>query len=226
MALGPAGFFMNRTHQCMGAGSGLANGFGQLWRFGFDQPVIAVCGDSTFYHSIMPALVNGVHNRANFVLVIFDNGATAMTGFQPHPGTELTAMGEPAQQISMEAICQAIGARVEICDPFDLKATTATLLDLLEQEQGARVAIMRRPCELVRSKKEKPPYKVKIDPEKCLGDDCGCNRLCSRVFRCPALVWDPVAGKTRIDEVICSGCGVCVDICPEGAISKEEVVLA
>jgi indolepyruvate ferredoxin oxidoreductase alpha subunit len=63
MALGPAGFFMNRTHQCMGAGSGLANGFGQLWRFGFDQPVIAVSGDSTFYHSIMPALVNGVHNR-------------------------------------------------------------------------------------------------------------------------------------------------------------------
>jgi len=92
MGLGPAGFFMNRTQHSMGSGAGLATGFGQLWRFGFDQPVIAVAGDSTFFHAVVPALVNGVHNKANFVLVILDNGATAMTGFQPHPGTELTAM--------------------------------------------------------------------------------------------------------------------------------------
>ena len=225
MALGPAGFFQNRTHQCMGAGTGLANGFGQLWRFGFDQPVIAVAGDSTFYHSIVPALINGVHNKANFVLVIFDNSATAMTGFQPHPGTELTAMGEPAVPISMENICKAIGARVEVCDPFDLKKTTDTLLDLLEQKSGTRVAIMRRPCELVRGKKEKHPYKMKILQDKCLGEDCGCNRLCTRIFRCPALVWDPGIGKTRIDEVICNECGVCADICPEEAIIKEAVLV-
>jgi len=223
MALGPAGFFMNRTHQCMGAGAGLANGFGQLHRFGFNQPVVSVVGDSTFYHSIIPALVNGVHNHSDFTLVILDNGATAMTGFQPHPGTELTAMGEPAAQISMENICRAIGARVEICDPFDLKNTTRTMLDLIEQKEGARVAIMRRTCELVRQKKEGKPYKMKIDPDKCLGEDCGCNRLCTRVFRCPGLIWDPVLGKTRIDEVICNECGVCADICPEGAITKEAV---
>jgi indolepyruvate ferredoxin oxidoreductase, alpha subunit len=223
MALGPAGFFQNRTHQCMGAGAGLANGFGQLHRFGFDQPVISVVGDSTFYHSIIPGLVNGVHNHSDFILVILDNGATAMTGFQPHPGTELTAMGEPAQEISMENICRAIGARVEVCDPFDLKNTTETMLDLLEQQKGARVAIMRRSCELVRQKKGKKPYKMRLDPEKCLGEDCGCNRLCTRIFRCPGLIWDPVAGKSRIDEVICNECGVCADICPEGAITKEAV---
>jgi len=223
MALGPAGFFQTRTHQCMGAGAGLANGFGQLHRFGFDQPVVSVVGDSTFYHSIIPALVNGVHNHSDFTLVILDNGATAMTGFQPHPGTELTAMGEPAAQISMENICRAIGARVEICDPFDLKNTTRTMLDLIEQKEGAKVAIMRRTCELVRQKKEEKPYKMKIDPDKCLGEDCGCNRLCTRVFRCPGLIWDPVLGKTRIDEVICNECGVCADICPEGAITREAV---
>jgi len=223
MALGPAGFFMNRAQHSMGSGTGLASGFGQLWRFGFDQPIISVSGDSTFFHAVMPALVNGVHNKANFVLVILDNSATAMTGFQPHPGTELTAMGEPAQQISIENICRAIGAKVDICDPFDLKSTTQTLLDLLEEKQGARVVIMRRTCELVRGKKEKHPYKMKIDPAKCLGEDCGCNRLCSRVFCCPALLWDPVEGKTRIDEVICNECGVCADVCPEGAIIREEV---
>ncbi len=64
---------------------------------------------------------------------------------------------------------------------------------------------------------------MKIDPDKCLGEDCGCNRLCTRVFRCPGLIWDPVAGKTKIDEVICNECGVCADICPEGAIIKEAV---
>jgi len=221
MGVGPAGFYQNRTHQCMGAGSGMANGFGQLWRFGFDQPVIAVSGDSTFYHAVVPALINGVHNKSNFVLVVFDNSATAMTGFQPHPGTEFTAMGEPAQDISMENICRAIGARVEVCDPFNLKGTTATLLDLLEQKEGARVAIMRRTCELVRGKREKRPYKMRIDPDKCLGDDCGCNRLCNRVFRCPGLVWDEKAGKTKIDEVVCNECGVCADVCPEGAIIRE-----
>jgi indolepyruvate ferredoxin oxidoreductase alpha subunit len=146
-----------------------------------------------------------------------------MTGFQPHPGTELTAMGEPAVQISMENICRAIGARVEICDPFDLKSTTRTMLDLIEQEKGARVAIMRRTCELVRQKKDKKPYKMQINPDKCLGEDCGCNRLCTKVFRCPGLIWDASIGKTRIDEVICNACGVCADICPEGAIIKEAV---
>jgi indolepyruvate ferredoxin oxidoreductase alpha subunit len=225
MGLGPAGFYMNRTQHSMGGGTGLASGFGQLWRFGMDQPVIAVSGDSTFFHGAMPALVNGVHHKSNFVMVILDNSATSMTGFQPHPGTELTAMGEEAQKVSIEDVCRAIGARVEICDPFDLKGTTETLLDLLEEKQGARVAIMRHTCELVRGKREQHPYKMKLDPEKCLGEDCGCNRLCNRVFLCPGLVWDPVAGKTRIDEVICNECGVCADICPEGAITKEAVLL-
>jgi indolepyruvate ferredoxin oxidoreductase alpha subunit len=223
MAVGPAGFFMNRTHQCMGAGAGLANGFGQLGRFGFNQPVISVVGDSTFFHSIVPAVINGVHNKSNFILVVLDNSATAMTGFQPHPGTSETAMNEPGPKVSIEDICRAIGARVVICDPFDLKGTTAALLDLLEQNDGIRVAVMRRTCELVRGKKEKRPYKVTVDSRLCLGESCGCNRLCNRVFMCPGLVWDAKAGKTVIDEVICNGCGVCADICPEGAIVREEV---
>jgi len=224
MGLGPAGFFQNRTQHSMGGGAGVATGFGQLWRFGFDQPVMAVCGDSTFFHSVMPALVNGVHNKSNFILVVLDNGATAMTGFQPHPGSELTAIGEEAEQISIEKVCSAIGARVEICDPFNLKATTATLLNLLEDKDGVRVAIMRRTCELVRGKREEKPYKMTVIAEKCLGEECGCNRICNRVFRCPALVWDAKAGKNHIDEVLCSGCGVCADICPRGAIVKEAIV--
>jgi indolepyruvate ferredoxin oxidoreductase alpha subunit len=221
MALGPAGFFQVRTMHCMGGGAGVANGLGKLGQFGFNQPVLAVVGDSTFYHATIPALINGIYNQSDFILVILDNSATAMTGFQPHPGTGMTAMGEPTKVVSMEALCRSLGARVKVCDPFDLKHTTTTLLDMMAEGGGAKVAIMRRQCELVRGKKEKPPYKVQVDTEKCIGEACGCDRLCTRVFLCPALIWDKKAGKSKIDEVICTGCGVCTDICPQGAIIKE-----
>ncbi len=221
MALGPTGFFQARTMHCMGAGAGVANGLGKLGQFGFNQPVLAVVGDSTFFHATIPALINGIYNQSDFILLILDNNATAMTGFQPHPGTGMTAMGEPAKVVSMEALCRSLGARVEICDPFDLKNTTATLLEMMAEGGGVKVAIMRRECELVRGKKEKPPYKVHVDPDKCIGEACGCARLCTRVFLCPGLVWDKKVGKSKIDEVICTGCGVCTDICPQGAIIKE-----
>ncbi|MBM4447183.1 MAG: indolepyruvate ferredoxin oxidoreductase [Chloroflexi bacterium] len=221
MALGPAGFFQVRTMHCMGGGTGVANGLGKLGRFGFNQPVLAVVGDSTFYHATIPALINGIYNQSDFILVILDNSATAMTGFQPHPGTGITAMGEPTKVVSMEALCRSLGTRVEVCDPFDLRGTTATLLELMAEGGGVKVAIMRRQCELVRAKKEKPPYKVYIDPEKCIGESCGCDRLCTRVFLCPGLTWDKKAGKSKADEVICTGCGVCADVCPQGAIIRE-----
>jgi indolepyruvate ferredoxin oxidoreductase alpha subunit len=221
LALGPAGFFQVRTMHCMGGGAGVANGLGKLGQFGFDQPVIAVVGDSTFYHATIPALINGIYNQSKFILVILDNSATAMTGFQPHPGTGMTAMGEPTKVVSMEALCRSLGAHVEVCDPFDLKSTTETLLRMMAEDGSAKVAIMRRQCELVRAKKEKTPYKVHVDIEKCIGEDCGCDRLCTRIFLCPGLVWDKKTGKSRIDEVICSGCGVCADICPQGAIIRE-----
>jgi len=223
MGFAAGGFFQERVMHCMGSGIGVANGLGNLKQFGFDQPVIAVAGDSTFYHACIPALVNGVWNRANFIFLILDNSATAMTGFQPHPGVGVNAMGEQAPVVDMEALCRSLGAKVEVCDPFDLKNTTETLLRLMaDEEPGAKVVIMRRICELVRGRKEKrTPYKMHIDPNKCAGDSCGCNRLCIRLFGCPGLIWDKEAGKAKIDEALCTGCGLCTDICPQGAITKE-----
>lgn len=219
-----SGFFQIRTGHCMGAGIGVANGLGRLEQFGFNQPVLAACGDSTFYHAAIPALINGAWNKSNFILIVLDNNGTAMTGFQAHPGTGMTAMGEPAKAVSIEALCRAIGTRVEICDPFDLKNTTATLLDLINDEEGgARVLIMQRECELIRARREIPPYKVYVDSNKCIGEACGCDRYCNMAFTCQALLWDEEAGKAEIDEVICSGCGLCADICPKGAIVREKV---
>jgi indolepyruvate ferredoxin oxidoreductase alpha subunit len=74
---------------------------------------------------------------------------------------------------------------------------------------------------LVRAREEKAAYKVRVDSEKCRGESCGCARLCTRVFQCPGLVWDSESQTAKIDEVICSGCGVCADICPASAIVRE-----
>ena len=221
MGLIHAGFFQVRTVHWMGSGAGVANGLGKLGQFGFTQPVLAVVGDSTFFHATIPALINGIYNQSNFIIVVLDNSATAMTGFQPHPGIGTTAMGNPTQVVSIEALCRAVGAHVEICDPFDIKGSTSTLQKMIAEGGGAKVAIMRRQCELVRGKKEKPPYKVQVISEKSFREACGCNRLCTRVFLCPGLIWDKMTSKSKIDEVICNGCGVCTDICPQGAIVKE-----
>jgi len=224
MGAGPAGFSVAKTGYAMGGGAGVATGFGKLGQFGFDQPVIAACGDSTFYHAAIPAVINGIYNHSNFVLVVFDNSATAMTGFQPHPGTGRTAMGEPAEVVRIEAICRSMGIQVEVCDPFDLRNTTAVLLDMMAMDSGVRVVIMKRECELIRARRQTPPYKVYIEPDKCIGEACGCDRLCTRVFLCPGLRWNKETGKAEIDDVICSGCGVCADVCPQGAITRETLV--
>jgi indolepyruvate ferredoxin oxidoreductase, alpha subunit len=221
---GPGGYFVAKIGNCMGGGAGLADGYGKLKQFGFNQPVIGGEGDSTFFHASIPALLNAVWNRSNFTLVVYDNSTTAMTGFQPHPGVGMTAMGEQGITVPIEDVCRAFRVRVEICDPFELEKTTQVLLDVLrDEDHGPRVIIMRHECELQRGRRERKPYEVSVNPDKCLGESCGCDRLCVRVFRCPGLRWEEQTGKSEIDEVICSGCGLCTDICPQGAIEKKAI---
>ncbi len=222
LGLGPAGFYQLKTMHSMGSGTGLATGFGQLHKFGFDQPVLSVCGDSTFFHAALPALINGVYNKSNFVMVVLDNSATAMTGFQPHAGTGKTATGSPAPVVDIEKLCSAMGVRVETVDPFDIEGTTEKVLDLISQEGGVRVLISRRKCALVKAREEKAAYKMRVNPDACQGEACGCARICTRIFKCPGLIWNKEKGKSQIDEVLCAGCGVCADICPRSAIEREE----
>jgi indolepyruvate ferredoxin oxidoreductase alpha subunit len=219
----PCGFNTTKTLHAMGSGAGLASGFGKLAQFGMNQPVLAVCGDSTFFHAAIPALVNAVHHNSNITLVVLDNSGTAMTGFQPHPGLTINAMGDEAQEIDITKVCEAIGAKVETRDPFDLEETQTTLNRLIEDGQGVKVLILRQECALSPEKKHTKQYDMQIDENLCLGEDCGCNRLCTRIFQCPGLVWDKEKNKARIDEVLCVGCGVCSLICPAGAIERKEV---
>lgn len=218
----PCGFSTIKIAHSMGSGIGVASGFGQLKAFSMDQPVLAVCGDSTFYHAVMPGLINAIHHQADLTLVVLDNSGTAMTGFQPHPGLKVNAMGNAVPAVDISKICEAMGAYVETHDPFDLAETRETLNRIIEMK-GCKVLILKQMCGLSPEKKAKKRYEISVEEVRCLGDTCGCNRLCTRVFRCPALFWDKEKRKARVDEVLCAGCGVCASICPEEAIRKQEV---
>jgi indolepyruvate ferredoxin oxidoreductase alpha subunit len=215
------GFDTLKTLHSMGSGTGLASGFGIQGPFGLDQPIFTVCGDSTFYHAVMPALVNAVHNKADIVLAVLDNSGTAMTGFQAHPGLEVNAVGEHVQAVDIPEICRAMGAKVTVCDPFDLEETQEILLDVMEQE-GVKVVVLKQICALSPEKKGRKRFEMCVNESVCLGENCGCNRLCTRVFKCPGLIWDKEKKVAKIDEVICAGCGVCASICPSGAIQRKE----
>lgn len=214
---------LTRTQSCMGGGSGLASGFGKLEQFGFDQTVMAACGDSTFFHAAIPAFINAVHHKANVTFVVLDNSATGMTGFQPHPGTLLDAMGDPAVPIDIEKLCRSLGCMVEVADPFDIEDTQQKLWKLVNQ-RGAKVMVMRHKCALLAAREgEDPQYRVWVDQEKCLGEECGCDRYCTRIFKCPALIWDKETHKAKVDEAMCNGCGFCVNVCPQDAIVREKI---
>jgi indolepyruvate ferredoxin oxidoreductase alpha subunit len=114
-----------------------------------------------------------------------------------------------------------MGAKVKICDPFDLEETRKTLLDVIEEE-GVKVVVLRQICALSPEKKGAKAYKMAVNEAVCLGENCGCNRLCTRIFKCPGLIWDEKNKVAMIDEVICAGCGVCASICPSGAIERKE----
>jgi indolepyruvate ferredoxin oxidoreductase alpha subunit len=222
LAMRPTGYETLKTLHAMGSGTGLASGFGMLGRFGFDQPVVAVSGDSTFFHAVLPALANAAHHRADITLIILDNSGTAMTGFQPHPGLSVDAAGQAVQALDIPRICEAMGAEVHVSDPFDVARTQERLLALIGAGQGLKVLILRQACALSPQKKGRKQFQMRIDETLCRGESCGCNRLCTRVFKCPGLAWDAQQGVSRLDEVICAGCGVCASLCPAGAIIKEE----
>jgi indolepyruvate ferredoxin oxidoreductase alpha subunit len=115
-----------------------------------------------------------------------------------------------------------MGASVEISDPFDIANTQQTLLELFEI-RGVKVLVLQQMCALSPQKKGKKRVDVAVDQNICLGQNCGCNRLCTRIFKCPGLKWNPAQQAAGIDEVICVGCGVCASICPAGAIQRKEI---
>ncbi|MFO7996029.1 MAG: thiamine pyrophosphate-dependent enzyme [Dehalococcoidia bacterium] len=222
LAAGATGFNQIKVLHCMGSGMGNASGFSKLTSFGFDQPVVAVAGDSTFYHACLPALVNAKSNNADTLLAILDNGITAMTGFQVSPSSSIELEG--ITPVPVEDICRGIGIETTVLDPVeDVQKAIETIYYSL-QEKGVKVIVFRRLCATYEQKRvsEKQWQTAWVDQDKCVGEDCGCDRFCSRVLGCPAIEFDRDKRKAYINEDICNACGLCVQLCPREAILLVE----
>jgi len=195
------------TCLCMGACITQAQGIGRAEP---GRKTVAVLGDSTFYHTGVPGLLNAVYNQYPLTLVILDNSTTAMTGFQPHPGTGQTAMGENVPVIDMVKLIEGCGVKlIKVVDPVDLKSSVEAVKESLAYE-GPSVVIMKRECvNLPGRKNVNPP--VHLDEDLCR--DCG---LCVTEIGCPALVMEK-GHKPQVLET-CAGCGLCIEICPFEAI--------
>jgi indolepyruvate ferredoxin oxidoreductase alpha subunit len=202
---------------CMGASVGVANGLSRT----IEERVVAVVGDSTFYHASIPAIINAVHNDNKFTLIVLDNSVTAMTGQQSNPSTEFTAGWKQGKKVPIEDVCKAIGIEfVEIIDSYDVKNNVEVFKRALEFD-GLSVVISRRECALYgdRIKRRRGEATIPFYVDKNI-----CRRAysCLNTFYCPA--YDLNADRQpRISEEICDGCSVCAKLCPYSSIKKTEV---
>lgn len=201
---------------CMGASISVAHG---LEKAGVNpSKVVGVIGDSTFLHSGITPLLDMVYNGSHGTILILDNGTTAMTGRQEHPGTGKSLAGDAAPQVNLEALVAALGVPdVEVIDPYELEKMEARLKKALAFE-GVSVMIARRPCMLI-PHEDYPAQQV--DAELC--------KLCGRCLKigCPAISKEQVGEGEKpryrpvINDLLCEGCSVCAQSCPFEVIKDK-----
>ena len=197
---------------CMGASVSGIHGFNKANGGKTDGNTVAVIGDSTFMHSGMTGLVNIAYNDSKSTVIILDNSITGMTGHQQNPTTGFNLKEDPATKVDLEALCHALGiARVRVVDPYDLSRCESVIKEELAADE-ASVIISRRPCALLKYVKHKQP--LAVDAEKC--KSC---KMCMKVG-CPAI--SITDGKAKIDATLCTGCGVCAQLCKFDALEGNE----
>jgi len=193
---------------CMGSSTGTAGGFSKV----SGRKVVAFIGDSTFFHSGIGGLINAVFNRHDLTLVILDNGTTAMTGHQPHPGVDMSQLKmEGFGRVSIEAVVRALGVpHVAVIKPYKVKKSIEAVKEAL-QFKGVSVIISQELCVLYAASLKLPRRKPFRVSEKCQN-----HRVCMTRLACPAFyVWNE---RIQIDANLCTGCALCAQICPENAI--------
>lgn len=192
------------TCLCMGAGVNMTQGIGKIEP---DTTCFAFVGDSTFFASAITGMVNAVYNQANMTLVVLDNSTTAMTGHQPHPGTGKTMMGQVVDKVSIEDTLHGIGVKtVETVNPLHLQEAIDCVKRVAVQD-GVKAIIFKSPCAVL-IKSGKP---AQIEESKCI--QC---KKCIRTLGCPAIMLQD--GKVQIEQALCTGCGLCAQVCPTAAI--------
>lgn len=207
---------LNAIHTCgcMGASIGVAHGAAVA---GDQERHVAVIGDSTFFHTGIPALINVLYNRSNVITIIMDNRVTGMTGHQDNPGTGMTLQGKETIEIDIEKVVKALGfTHVKTVNGYDVENIEKTLKEWMNLSEPA-VLITREECALL------PEARKKYTPLMVLEEKCNGCTMCFRVG-CPAISksekLDPRYQRPLavIDSTLCTGCEICAQVCPRDAI--------
>ncbi|MDA8335303.1 MAG: indolepyruvate ferredoxin oxidoreductase subunit alpha [Peptococcaceae bacterium] len=194
------------TCGCMGAGIGVAQG---AERAGVKDKVVAVIGDSTFYHSGMAPLVNVLWNNSPVTTIILDNLVTAMTGHQVNPGSGATLQGE-GLGMDLERMLRRMGfSLVDTVDPLDYETTLRVIKRHLETD-APTVVVARRPCALQTRFREAPYL---IDPVACTS--------CGTCLKLGCVAVSKYGGTMSINQELCVGCGLCAAVCPQKAVKSS-----
>ncbi len=200
------------TTICMGASISGAHGFTKAQNGAADNKTVAVIGDSTFMHSGVTGLINMAYNESNATVIIVDNSITGMTGHQQNPTTGYNLKGDPCSKIDLETLCKAVGIRrVRVVDPYDLAQCDQVLKEELNAGEPS-VIISRRPCALLKYVKHNKP--LTVDSHHCKG--C---KMCMKIG-CPAI--SMADGKAVVDNTLCTGCGVCAQLCKFDALQAAK----
>ncbi|GAB4323568.1 MAG: indolepyruvate ferredoxin oxidoreductase subunit alpha [Promethearchaeota archaeon] len=224
--------FLLSMGSCLGAAAGVDLA-------GDDNYVMAVVGDSTFFHASLPGLVNLLYNGHDVRLLVLDNSVTAMTGQQPNPGTGLGPAGEERKRVELESVVRGMGfENVLVVDPFDAKVAAAAMREFLGRP-GPSVVISRGPCALWNDRNKRGAGEA-IVPYHVDASICRKCHTCMRDFYCPAISmeveateYEDARGKvwrghsSRISADLCNGCGVCSILCPytdHEAPSESDVI--
>ncbi len=205
------------TLLCMGACMGVAAGL----QYAVEEKVVAIVGDSTFYHAALPGIVNAVHHGDAFTLVILDNEVTAMTGQQPNPGSDIDAGGRAARPMVIENVLRGFGLEdITVVDPYDVKNAVGPMKEAFSRK-GPNVIISRRACALhadrLKRRRGETISSNAVDKEACRRP-----YTCIRDFYCPAISIDDGDRKAVISKELCDRCDVCAKLCPFGSIRERE----
>ena len=174
---------------------------------------VAFIGDSTFFHSGMTGLADAVHHKHNVLMVILDNGTTAMTGQQVHPGVDPEPLGRDLVRISIEEVVKGLGVTdLHLVKPRNMAKTQEAVKAAMAHE-GVSVIISQEFCPLYAKRIGQLPKRPQfmIDEQKCKN-----HRDCLNHLACPAFYLEEQKVKINLD--LCNGCAVCAQVCPEGAI--------
>lgn len=185
-----------------------------------NRNVVAFIGDSTLFHAGLPGIINAIFNKHNYTLIIMENGTTAMTGHQDHPGVGHN-FNEPTHSINIKNMLKGLGVEAEEVDAYSQLKLTKLVKESFNKK-GFKVIIAKHPCMLKfnRELRQKDNY---IQRNVNINQD-----VCEHIYECIEEFACPTFQKDKNDNIfvhtdLCIGDASCIQTCPTKAIKQKNI---